>query len=756
MLGLTGIRDNLDAASVRSSARFDSLDEQTQRIITTLLEQSRAASHEITIALTQLVSRLEAINDERHRQTRDLILEGRRRKGKPGDVFEITAGIEMLSVSEVEENHLRNSIQTEILESLKYSTMTNRYEDVVDAYPETFEWAFHDDEEYPFPWSNLPRWLKTGNGVYWINGKAGSGKSTLLKHIFDDQRTHQFLSHWAENGRPGAAPLCLATFFFWNSGTAEQKSQLGLLRALIFQVLEQYPDLIPVAFPMIWARRYSRALKSIPSVSTESWSLRLLMSAFKTILQQKSLPLKLCFLIDGLDEFEGGDHDDIADLFKTATDMNSSYVKACLSSRPWVVFEDSFRGCPSLRLQDLTYRDIVHYVTDKFHRNRAFKRLEAEDTTSASALIHEIVDKADGVFLWVRIVVNSLLDGIRNLDAMPDLWMRLRLLPRELEPLYQHLMGRIEPVYLVWASKTFQLLRTSRELNTKPFGTPLSLDTGAALGVSPLSVFALYLALNPEIDVAKSREVATQMDINARCHETQVHLTARCAGLLEITLPRGRESTWQDSLVQYLHRTVRDFLETDEHWSGLLVHTARTDFDPFVSMMKSCVQRLRILFIEYSGKPHLGRDMRVINRLAADTMIYAFHADSKCINRDVEFAILDKLEELMILYASPLHAGVIRHWSQRLVAPVISSQPQMEFLGLATVYCLSAYVTEKLKKRTPAAAKSAANDLLHHLHSKPVKHMLTCSIPSPTLTMESSLESFGAERSSTIFWGVFK
>src|SRR5436309_1781323 len=98
--GLTKIRDNIDAVSVRSSARFDSLDEQTQRIITALLDQRKAVSDEITVALTQLVSRLDAINDENHRQTRHMILEGRRRNAKPGDVFEITAGIEMLSVSE--------------------------------------------------------------------------------------------------------------------------------------------------------------------------------------------------------------------------------------------------------------------------------------------------------------------------------------------------------------------------------------------------------------------------------------------------------------------------------------------------------------------------------------------------------------------------------------------------------------------------------------------------------------------------------
>jgi hypothetical protein len=65
--------------------------------------------------------------------------------------------------------------------------------------------------------------------------------------------------------------------------------------------------------------------------------------------------------------------------------------------------------------------------------------------------MQEVVEKAEGVFLWVRIVVDSLLRGIRNLDNMLVLLGRLNLLPRELEPLYEYLMSQIEPVYLVWA-----------------------------------------------------------------------------------------------------------------------------------------------------------------------------------------------------------------------------------------------------------------------------------------------------------------
>lgn len=54
----------------------------------------------------------------------------------------ITVQIEMLSVSDKEEQQFRTYIQTKILELLKYPQMTDRYEEVIEAHPQTFDWVF--------------------------------------------------------------------------------------------------------------------------------------------------------------------------------------------------------------------------------------------------------------------------------------------------------------------------------------------------------------------------------------------------------------------------------------------------------------------------------------------------------------------------------------------------------------------------------------------------------------------------------------
>lgn len=168
---------------------------------------------------------------------------------------------------------------------------------------------------------------------------------------------------------------------------------------------------------------------------------------------------------------------------------NSTNVKVCLSNRPWQVFEDLFGSCPKLKLQDLTYRDIQQYVNDKFYQNDAFLKLANSESTVAPALLHEIVEKADGAFLWVKLVVRSLLDGIRNRDELADLWTRLRLLPRELKPLYNRLLELIDPiVYLPRASQAIQILRCSQVLRNAPLFDENGMRSLASnLSLSPTS-----------------------------------------------------------------------------------------------------------------------------------------------------------------------------------------------------------------------------------------------------------------------------
>ena len=687
----------------------------------------------LTITVTRLLSRLESISQVDHRRTRDIIL---KRICEEKDVQyrkeqQIAAGVEMLDVSKAVEWRLRRSVLQEIIGSLRYPIMTYRYEDVVEAHPKTFEWAFCNPTEAQLPWSNLSDWLRTGSGVYWVSGKAASGKSTFMKLLFDTIRTREHLRVWA-----GVTPLCVATFFFWNSGTRQQKSQAGFLRAILYQVLSEYPDLVPTILPREWARSYSNAVQEGFELEsgTITWPLPHLMDAFRALTHQKSMPLKICLLVDGLDEFDGN-HEEIARLFKEVT--SSTVVKVCLSSRPLIVFEDLFSNCPKLQLQNLTYRDIEQYVSDKLNSSDAFQKLAKREPLEAPTLVHEIVEKADGVFLWVKLVVQSLLKGIRNRDDISDLWERLHLLPRELDPLYNRLLELIEPIYLPWVSEAFQIVRANRTLGETPFA-----ESSGKRSVKPLSLSAFYLAISKNIDLTMIQDPSK---LESKCQDIIMQLTARCAGFLEVPKTRREKLIEPNCLIQYFHRTARDFLEGESTWCKLLMHTSTTNFNPHVAMMRSCVLTL------WSISP-LNMDLEAVNRcraidLANDTMIYAYHADGDSKTHRAQIILLDQFVTLMDSIDTTWNASV--DWISETISLSLKWSPaQGNFLeDLAIVFNLVGYVSDKVTPRASLTNGkcSLATTLLCLLLLPTEDYCSIWDLPLPGTEMVSLLLDRGAD-----------
>lgn len=60
----------------------------------------------------------------------------------------------------------------------------------------------------------------------------------------------------------------------------------------------------------------------------------------------------------------------------------------------------------------------------------------------------DIVDKAHGVFLWVRLVILDLLQGLRNEEGIGDLRRKLKALPAVPEEYFSHMMSTLDKFYL--------------------------------------------------------------------------------------------------------------------------------------------------------------------------------------------------------------------------------------------------------------------------------------------------------------------
>ncbi|KAI9690930.1 MAG: hypothetical protein M1822_008550 [Bathelium mastoideum] len=404
-----------------------------------------------------------------------------------------------------------STLQRDVLNCLWFRFMGDRVAEISTAYKKTFQWIF-DEEAMSIPAEvGLPEWLRNGEGCFWISGKAGSGKSTFMKFIAGNQQTHRLLEEWAE-----PEPLLCASFFFWNRGIVLQRSQQGLLRAILHECLTLYPELVPVVFP-IHCRMLARRRLDIQDPSLVE-----LKEAFKILTAQTSMPLKICLFIDGVDEYDG-DH---VEFVEYLCSIASPHCKFLLSSRPTPSCVEAFESCMSLRLQDLTHTDIWTYVMGNLMDNSRVRELSMENPSVGDLITSEIVSKASGVFLWVILVVKTLKDGLRNRDNVQDLRRRVNELPADLDNFYRGMLRRMDPFYRRQASMLLQVMYWSTELHDS----------------TPMTALRLSFAMddNPDTSInADISEISVDESVR-RCRDIEAVVRSRCCGLLEIREPHRK------------------------------------------------------------------------------------------------------------------------------------------------------------------------------------------------------------------------
>ncbi|KAI1275807.1 hypothetical protein F5Y07DRAFT_409016 [Xylaria sp. FL0933] len=440
----------------------------------------------------------------------------------------------------------REDVEARIVSSLRYKEMDNRESNIAKAHENTLQWLFKVDNITGRKDTQFRQWLESSEQLYWITGKAGSGKSTLMKYITKSDETTDggskcdlYLEKWA--GSEDA--LLVASFYFWASGTSMQASQSGLFRSLLFQLLKKRPKLIQRVAPQVWEASCLFGWAKIVYLDEDLRAM--LYSSIKILVEEEKS--KVCLFIDGLDEYDG-DHHELISICQALARLQN--VKMCVSSRPWIVFEDAFHQVPNLMLQEFTYPDIKSFVVSKFTENDGFRRLQLRERTYADTLLENITEKSSGVFLWVQLVVHSLLAGLSYDDRISDLQRRLNFLPPDLEKLYAAILENLDSFYFEHASQYFMLLQAN----------------GAPLGAL---IFSMADEEDPSFALTLARRPFTVQEEEIRIDTLRRRLNSRCKGLLEL----GAYNT-----VQYLHRSVKDYIDGREV-SERIKSAAGKDFD---------------------------------------------------------------------------------------------------------------------------------------------------------------------------------
>lgn len=399
-------------------------------------------------------------------------------------------------------------------------------------------------------------WLKNDNPIYWIGGKPGSGKSTIMKYIFNN---YQDLGVQTDEDSP--RKHIRVGFFFHDRGSHFQKSFEGLLYTVLHQILVQERRLIRV-ISHIFTR--IRAIKS-KGVRLE-WPIEALSEALDCIIKQNSVSANVYLFLDALDEY-GGSPNEIVSFIKNLAYPSGKFmtrIKICFSSRIWNVFVDEFQGCPGFKIHEKTLPDILAYINGNFGGNRSITRLEADESErkKMEELKTALVAKAEGVFLWVKLVVHELLEACTEGATVVELLEGLASFPGELEALYIHIVKRIPGKFRLEAYAMLEIVLRS-EFPIKEYDFWLAVLCSSCQTIDDckarISVPENSLPKKPNKHEGNTSQENALTNIAGSKDQRQRRIKSRCGGLIEILEVRGLEEPITVS-VQFMHQTVKDFV----------------------------------------------------------------------------------------------------------------------------------------------------------------------------------------------------
>ena len=299
--------------------------------------------------------------------------------------------------------------------------------------------------------------------------------------------------------------------------------------------------------------------------NTDVWSRQELSDAVDNIITHSSLTSRFCFFVDGLDEYadaHAGEQYALVEFLDHLT--KSPHVKLCVSSRPWNVFKARYDSHDNLRLvlQDLTSDDMLNYAQNLLQDDERFLHLASREPKALSLAI-QIRDKADGVFLWVYLVTRSLQRGLGEHDDLRELERRLARTPSDLIKFFRSIFKNIDDNYKDY---------TMRALQIAAIALPMPLG---AFQYMPQEVEDQGYAFRQQVDFGGSQHdllgspQSTTADIETRVNKW-------CRDLLEVQHNKKRSQHVLYAVpvghVQFLHRTVRDFLLAPEMQNLFLKH----------------------------------------------------------------------------------------------------------------------------------------------------------------------------------------
>ncbi|CAJ0543721.1 Ff.00g038930.m01.CDS01 [Fusarium sp. VM40] len=339
--------------------------------------------------------------------------------------------------------------------------------------------------------------------------------------------------------------------------------------------------------------------------SYHDWSVRELERLLSVALTLAKGQQPLCIFIDGLDEFV--DYGGGENLIQKILNLKQfERVKICVASRAEPLLREQLDTVPHLRLHDLTAPEMRQWVQEKFISLETEGKLQSR---LSLRLTDMLLQKAEGVFLWIRVATQSVMRGVKNEDSEKVLVSRLEQLPERLEDLYYDMwkrLGEDESIYRTSAATYLRFVIADQSLRKRL--------KSFAPSFGNLNTMQLACAIQPDFQ----RELSTideDMDyerLRVISDTIESEIRTQCAGLLELrSMDVGAIYSCQmfetptfameANGIVFIHRTAHDFLTDTESGQKILSYSKIPNIDMEFLLTGGYLCFLRLLSNMFNG-----------------------------------------------------------------------------------------------------------------------------------------------------------
>ena len=221
----------------------------------------------------------------------------------------------------------------------------------------------------------------------------------------------------------------VASFYYSYREGEQQTNHSNMLRSVLHDVLDQNEE-----FFFHFQPYYRQAAKQ------SRWSYTSLKKVLLSFTENHPTRELLYLVVDAIDESDDGERYDIINLLHDlCATKGPCMVKVFVASRPVVGLSgQSAKVHKVIRLQDVNYSDIVNFA-------ESFLGPDLDLPPDIARLATKyIVENAQGVFVWVRLVKEELVEYARSGCSKNEIYGFLKSLPTELEEFYQHILVQLE------------------------------------------------------------------------------------------------------------------------------------------------------------------------------------------------------------------------------------------------------------------------------------------------------------------------